>query len=151
MSFTKISILVLYICSSTVESNLHELMREKSLIKAGQFEVSQLIGHLRIQLDEGIDTIRSQTKQTRQNHADLLTDLKNLHRNALDISEKLAETMEYVLTQTELASGQFDQTMKQLNDINKTIFELAEFVNKLQDDLDTKLNWIVKKVGGTGK
>lgn len=124
-------------------------MNEKNLIKAGQLEVAQMIDDLKQKLDAGLITLESQTSQSRANHADLLHDLSTLHENAVQVSGMLEEAMEYVLKQSAIASVQFDATVHQLNDINKTVFDVAELIEQLRNDLEEQLLWISDKVGGT--
>lgn len=127
---------------TTVESNLHELMREKGLIKAGQLEVAEMLTQLKSQLDASLANIKQQSKESKQNHAALAKDLNELHENAF-------KTTEYILSQNEIAAGQFDETIKQLGDINNTIVKLAKLLRHLETDLDEKLSWIAERVGGT--
>lgn len=126
-------------------------MKEKSLIKSGQMEVAQMIIGLKSQLDDGMKSLKTQFSQSKLNHADLLKDLDYLHESASKISEKIGETTEYVLAQNELASGQFDDTIKHLNDIKKIIFTLSTLLEQIQANVDRKLVWILDKVGDTGK
>lgn len=124
-------------------------MHEKNLIKAGQLEVAAMINALKQKLDDGLITFESQSSQSRANHADLLRDLSVLHDNAVKVSQKLEDAMEYVLTQTAVASVHFDATVQQLNDINKTVFGVADLIKQLRSDLEEQLRWISEKVGGT--
>lgn len=134
---------------SSIENNLQDIMHEKNLIKAGQLEVAQMIGALKKKLDNGLLTLDSQSSQSRANHADLLSDLSMLHDNAVRVSQKLEEAMEYILTQSAVASVQFEATVEQLNDINKTVFDVADLIKQLRNDLEEQLQWISSKVGGT--
>lgn len=135
--------------STSIENNLQDIMHEKNLIKAGQQEVAQMIGALKQKLDAGLITLESQSTQSRANHADLLRDLSALHENAVRVSHQLEEAMEFVLSQTAVASVQFEATVQQLNDINKTVFDVADLIKQLRNDLDAQLRWISDKVGGT--
>ena len=87
-----------------VESNLHELMREKGLIRSGQIEVANMIDSLKVKLDESLINLKQQSKQMKENQAALLEDLNGLQSNAFHISDKLGATTEYILAQNELAS-----------------------------------------------
>lgn len=127
---------------TTVESNLHELMREKSLIKAGQLEVADMITHLKSQVDATLSNLKQQSKEAKNNHAALTKDLDDLHESAF-------KTNEYILTQNEITAGQFQETIKQLDDVNETITKLAKVLRHLENDLDAKLAWIAERVGGT--
>lgn len=134
---------------STIESNLHELMREKGLIRSGQVEVARMIDQLKLKLDESLTNLKQQSKESKQNHEALAKDLEQLHDNAFSISDKLSDTTEFILSQNELASTQFDQTIRQLSEINETIVKLSSLLNSLETDIDRKLAWIADKVGGT--
>lgn len=134
---------------STIESNLHELMREKGLIRSGQVEVARMIDQLKQKLDESLINLKQQSKESKQNHAALTKDLEQLHENAFSISDKLSDTTEFILSQNELASTQFDQTIRQLGEINETIVKLSTLLNTLETDIDRKLAWIADKVGGS--
>lgn len=132
-----------------VESNLHELMREKGLIRSGQIEVANMIDNLKYKLDDSLINLKLQSKQMKENQAALREDLNSLHSNAFHISDKLSATTEYILTQNELASTQFDQTIRRLSEINETIEKLQSLVQTLEGNVGEKLAWITNKIGGT--
>lgn len=134
---------------TTIENNLHELMREKGLIRSGQVEVARMIDQLKQKLDESLVNLKQQSKESKQNHDALARDLVQLHENAFSISDKLSDTTEFILSQNEMASTQFDQTIRQLGEINETIVKLSSVLNTLETDIDRKLAWIADKVGGT--
>lgn len=134
---------------STIESNLHELMREKGLIRSGQVEVARMIDQLKQKLDESLINLKQQSKESKQNHVALAKDLEQLHENAFSISDKLSDTTEFILSQNEMAATQFDETIRQLGEINETIVKLSTLLNTLETDIDKKLAWIADKVGGT--
>lgn len=136
---------------AAVESNLHELMREKGLIRSGQMEVAKLIDHLKEKLDESLVNLKQQSREMKQNQAALLDDLGGLRTNAFHISDKLSETTEYILSQNEIASTQFDRTVQRLSEIGETIEKLAVLVHTLEGNVDQKLAWITNKIGGTDK
>lgn len=134
---------------AVVEGNLHELMREKGLIRSGQMEVSKMIEHLKTKLDESLLNLKQQSKQMKTNQEALLNDLDGLQKNAFQISDKLSDTTEYILSQNEIASNQFDQTIHRLSEINDTIEKLQRLMKTLEVSVDEKLVWITNKIGGT--
>lgn len=134
---------------AVVENNLHELMREKGLIRSGQLEVANMIEHLKAKLDESLTNLKQQSTQMKENQATLLDDLNNLQSNALHISDKLGETTEYIFSQNEIASSQFDQTIQRLSEISQTIEKLQTLIKVLENSVDGKLAWITQKIGGT--
>lgn len=134
---------------AVVESNLHELMREKGLIRSGQIEVAEMIEHLKAKLDESLLNLKQQSKQMKDNQAALLDDLNNLQSNAFHISDKLSDTTEYILSQNDIASTQFDQTINRLAEISNTIEKLQKLMKSLEGSVDEKLSWITNKIGGT--
>lgn len=132
-----------------VEGNLHDLMREKGLIRSGQVEVARMIETLKTKLDESLTNLKQQSKQMKDNQAALVDDLSNLQTNAFHISDKLSDTTEYILSQNEIASTQFDQTIQRLTEINLTIDKLQKLMTTLEGSVDQKLAWISNKLGGT--
>lgn len=132
-----------------VESNLHELMREKGLIRSGQIEVANMIDSLKVKLDDSLINLRQQSKQMKENQAALLEDLNSLHSNAFHISDKLSATTEYILAQNDIASTQFDQTIRRLSEINEMIEKLQHLLQTLEGNVGEKLAWITTKIGGT--
>lgn len=132
---------------AAIQTNLHELMREKSLIRSGQTEVARLIDDLRQKLDDSTNSLLRQSHQMKQNHEALQHDLGNLQTNALHISDKLGETTEYILSQNEIASAQFDQTVRHLSEIRATAEQLSVALRTLEGDVDAKLTWIRDKIG----
>lgn len=134
---------------AVVESNLHELMREKGLIRSGQMEVANMIESLKSKLDESLLSLKQQSKQMKENQAALLDDLSDLQSNAFQISDKLGATTEYILAQNDLASSQFDQTIRRLSEINEMIEKLQNLMQTLEGNVGEKLAWITDKIGGT--
>lgn len=132
---------------TAIQTNLHELMREKSLIRSGQVEVARLIDDLRQKLDDSTTSLLRQSHQMKQNHEVLQQDLSNLQTNAIHISDKLGETTEYILSQNEIASAQFDQTVRHLDEIRQTAEQLSDALKTLEGDVNSKLAWIRDKVG----
>lgn len=132
-----------------VESNLHELMREKGLIRSGQVEVANMIDSLKVKLDESLINLKMQSKQMKENQAALLEDLNGLQSNAFHISDKLSATTEYILAQNDLASTQFDQTIRRLSEINEMMEKLQNLMQTLEGSVSEKLAWITNKIGGT--
>lgn len=134
---------------AAVQTNLHELMREKSLIRSGQVEVARMIDELKEKLDDSMTSLKRQSHQMKQNHENIQADLSNLQTNALHINDKLGETTEYILSQNEIASAQFDQSVRHLSEIKETTEQLAMLLQTLEGDVNTKLTWIRNKIGDT--
>lgn len=134
---------------TAVQSNLHELMREKGLIRSGQIEVARMVDELKQKLDDSMTSLKRQSNQMKQNHEALQDDLGNLQTNALHINDKLTETTEYILSQNEIASAQFDQTVRHLSEIKETAEKLAVLIQSLEGDVNNKLAWIRNKIGDT--
>lgn len=134
---------------AAVQTNLHELMREKSLIRSGQVEVARMIDELKQKLDDSMTSLKRQSHQMKQNHENIQADLSNLQTNALHINDKLGETTEYILSQNEIASAQFDQTVRHMSEIKETAEQLAQLLQTLEGDVNTKLTWIRNKIGDT--
>lgn len=63
---------------AAVQTNLHELMREKSLIRSGQVEVARMIDELKEKLDDSMTSLKRQSNQMKQNHENIQVDLSNL-------------------------------------------------------------------------
>lgn len=132
-----------------MESNLHNLIHEKSLIRSGQKEVAEMINNLKAKLDESMANFKQQTKETTKNHETLTKDLKDLHENALHISDKISDTTEYILSHNEVTSNQLDQSIRQLDELKETVIKLTNLLRTVENDVDQKLSWILDKVGGT--
>lgn len=134
---------------SAVADSLHELQQEKALIRAGQLEVAVLIDALKTKLDAGLVQLDAHARQANRNQDELLADLQRLHENALTISGRLEQAMELVLTQSEMASAQYDQTVGRLGEVRATVYDVAEMMAKMQTELEQHMGWMVQKVGGT--
>lgn len=134
---------------AAVQTNLHELMREKSLIRSGQVEVARMIDELKLKLDDSMTSLKRQSHQMKQNHDNIQADLSNLQTNTLHINDKLGETTEYILSQNEIATAQFDQTVRHLGEIKESAEQLAMVLQTLEGDVNSKLTWIRAKIGDT--
>lgn len=126
-------------------------MHEKSLIRAGQLEVAEMITKLKAKVDDGLITLDSHSRQTHTNHAQLLHDLDRLQQNAARLSDRLEQTMEHMLAQSEMAAVQFDTTVGRLGDIRRTVSDVAQLMGDLQADLQRHLAWLAERVGGTDR
>ncbi|XP_055595220.1 protein brambleberry-like [Uranotaenia lowii] len=132
-----------------VESNFRELVREKSLIRAGQQEVAILLTDLRTRIDDSIKQLESQSKRSKLNHASLLSDMETLQKHAAMISNKIDETGTHFASHHKAAEEQYQYTLGQLQKINNTVANMLTMIGALQKDFNQKLNWITEKVGGS--
>ncbi|XP_049543283.1 protein brambleberry-like [Anopheles darlingi] len=97
-----------------VESNFCELVREKSLIRAGQQEVAVLLTDLRARIDGSMRQLEQQPKRSKVNHDSLLTDLERLQANAAAIATKIDETGIHFVEHHRVAEQQYRYTLEQL-------------------------------------
>ncbi|XP_053695288.1 protein brambleberry-like [Sabethes cyaneus] len=132
-----------------VESNFRDLVREKSLIRAGQQEVAVLLTDLRDRIDESIKQLETQTKKNKLNHASLLSDMESLQSGAAVIAAKIDETSAHITVQHQTAEKQFEYTLDQLQKINDTITNMLTIIDAFQKNFDEKLSWITEKIGGS--
>ncbi|XP_058447838.1 protein brambleberry-like isoform X2 [Malaya genurostris] len=131
-----------------VESNFRELVREKSLIRAGQQEVAVLLTDLRNRIDDSVKQLEVQSKRSKLNHASLLSDMENLQKNAMAVASKIDETNSHFIVHHRAAEQQFQYTLDQLEKFNSTITNMLTAISSLQKDFDQKLSWITDKIGG---
>ncbi|XP_058840341.1 protein brambleberry-like [Topomyia yanbarensis] len=132
-----------------VESNFRDLVREKSLIRAGQQEVAILLTDLRNRIDESVKQLDQQSKRSKLNHASLLSDMESLQKSAATIATKIDETGSHFVSHHRAAEQQFQYTLEQLEKINRTVDNMLAMIGALQKDFDQKLSWITEKIGGS--
>ncbi|XP_035795721.1 protein brambleberry-like [Anopheles albimanus] len=131
-----------------VESNFRELVREKSLIRAGQQEVAVLLTDLRARIDGSMRQLEQQSKRSKLNHDSLLTDLERLQANAADIAAKIDETGLHFAEHHRVAEQQYRYTLEQLQRINATVTNVLKSLGSVRDDFNRQLAWFAEKVGG---
>ncbi|XP_055638034.1 protein brambleberry-like [Toxorhynchites rutilus septentrionalis] len=132
-----------------VESNFRELVREKSLIRAGQQEVAILLSDLRGRIDDNIKQLELQSKKSKLNQDSLLRNMENLQKNAATIAEKIDETSDHFASHHNAVEMQYQYTLEQLQKINSTIANMLTMIGALQENFDKKMAWITEKVGGS--
>lgn len=54
-----------------------------------------------------------------------------------------------LLKQSEMATIQYDATLKQLSEVNKTVHSLVQMIGSTRQIIDDKLEWISNALGGT--
>uniref|UniRef100_A0A182MWZ9 Protein brambleberry n=1 Tax=Anopheles culicifacies TaxID=139723 RepID=A0A182MWZ9_9DIPT len=132
-----------------VESNYRDLLREKSLIKAGQQEVAMLLTDLRKRIDDSVAQLEVQSKASKVNHDSLLTDLERLQANAAKIAAKIEETGVHFTEHHRAVEEQYRYTLEQVQRINATVANMLESLKALQQDFNHHLAWLVETIGGS--
>lgn len=129
-----------------MESNLKELVREKSLIRSGQVEVASLLTGLKEKIDESLRQLETQASRSKLQYNSIIDDLQE---SAGRISDQIEKTSAHISSHQESTLEQYEYTMDQLKKMNSTIYDLANLVTGLQKEFEHKLNWISHKIGGT--
>ncbi|XP_063699487.1 protein brambleberry-like [Culicoides brevitarsis] len=129
-----------------LESNLKELVREKSLIRSGQVEVANLLTGLKAKIDESLKQLETQAARSKLQYNSIIDDLQ---ASAGRITDQIDKTKATISSHQESTLEQYEYTMEQLKKMNATIYDLAYIVSGLQKDFEQKLTWISEKIGGT--
>lgn len=129
-----------------LESNLKELVREKSLIRSGQVEVANLLTGLKQKIDESLKQLETQATRSKLQYNSIIDDLQE---SAGRITDQIDKTAAHITSHQESTMEQYEYTMVKLRKMNSTIYDLAYLVTGLQQDFEQKLTWISEKIGGT--
>ncbi|XP_069690201.1 protein brambleberry-like [Periplaneta americana] len=134
-----------------VTLNLRELTREKALIAAGHRELAKMTEDVKKKLDEASMDLSNQVNERRDNHKQLLQDLESIQAQAALIWERIDESTQQILAQHASAAAQYESTLHKLAQINTTVNFLLNLMDKTRHELDERLGWLTRLLGGTGE
>lgn len=93
--------------------------------------------------------IETQSGLSKQNHQELLDDIIAIQNKAQIIYKRIEDSAELLLNQTETAKKQYQETLLQLAEVNRTVSGLIDLVNNTKKTLEEKLIWLSNSLGGT--
>lgn len=70
---------------------------------------------------------------------------------ARQIWDRIESSTNQIMEQNMEAAEQYEQTLKQLDQINQTVHFLLNLTNSLRTEVDQKLGWLTNYIGDTGK
>lgn len=129
------------------EANMREILKEKSLLKLGNKELSSFILNLKLKIQEGISGIHSQNEETKQAYASLLSDFEQLNIISSRITSKLEDITEEISERGEENYALLETTKRQIKQIDEVVLELFEIVMKLKTEFNEKVTWIENYLG----
>lgn len=124
-------------------------MHDKSLIKVGQLELVEILASIKDKVNDGLLTLDTHSRQAHTNHVQLQQDLDRLDKHTARLTERLELATAHLLTHSEMASVQFDQTVLKMNEIRHTVIDVAERMGGVQADLRRHFGWLADHVSDT--
>lgn len=73
-----------------------------------------------------------------------------MQEKAHQIWDRIESSTNQIMEQNMEAAEQYEQTLKQLDQINQTVHFLLDLTNTLKAEVDEKLGWITNYIGDTG-
>lgn len=129
---------------------MEELDAERQRRIEGHAELATLIASLKQMLNMNRAMLSEQTEQIRSGHNEMHDNLQELHEYAMDQSQTVNNHLDELVSRTENVLDKFDATIGQLDELHRTMLSVAGIVRDVQQLVDTKLEWLVRSVGGTG-
>ncbi|RZC38000.1 brambleberry-like, partial [Asbolus verrucosus] len=133
----------------TLEDNINKLAKEKELIVDTHNQLVEMTKKIQNRLEDSTKRLENQAGESRQNHQELLDDLIAIQNQAHIIFERIEESSKLLLQQNENFKVQYEETLKNLAEVNKTVHNLVSLVGGTRQALEERLTWLTTALGGT--
>ncbi|KAJ8963728.1 hypothetical protein NQ314_005421 [Rhamnusium bicolor] len=132
-----------------IEDNIHKLIDEKRLIVETHNQLMQMTQNMQDKLGHSLEQLDHQSHESKLNHKELIEDLLKIQEKAQDIFKKIDESSYMLLKQNEDFKSQYESTLKNLQEVNKTVHSLVTLVGGTRMALEERLMWLTNTLGGT--
>ncbi|OWF39851.1 protein brambleberry-like [Mizuhopecten yessoensis] len=132
-----------------VSSNIDNLMKEKSLIAAGNKELADMTESIKNKLELTTSTLTEQDSDQKKNHRQIMEDLNGIHVKAQEALSKLDNSSKYFLKNHKEMMVHYQLLYENIIKINSTVENLLSTVSAMQEKLDKKIGWFTHILGAT--
>jgi hypothetical protein len=132
-----------------LEDNIKKLAQEKELIVNTHNQLVKMTHRIQQKLEDSSRNLEEQAGESRQNHQELLDDLIAIQSKAHAIFERIEESSTLLLQQNENFKLQYEETLRNLAEVNKTVHNLVSLVGGTRQALEERLAWLTTALGGT--
>ncbi|XP_033763111.1 protein brambleberry-like [Pecten maximus] len=132
-----------------VTSNIDNLVKEKSLIAAGNKELADMTESIKNKLELTTSTLTEQDNDQKKNHMQIMEDLNRIRVKAQEALSKLDNSSKYFLKNHKETMVHYQLLYENIIKINSTVGNLLSTVSIMQDKLDKKIGWFTHILGAT--
>ncbi|XP_044751710.1 protein brambleberry-like [Coccinella septempunctata] len=132
-----------------IEENIARLVDEKRIIAETHNKLISLTKDLQEKIGDSKNQLQIQSTESKLNHQELIRDLILLQEQTQEIFRKIEESSQLLLTQSKEFRDQYDYTLKNLIEVNKTVHSLVSLVGGTKKALEERLQWVSTALGGT--
>ncbi|XP_069119342.1 protein brambleberry-like [Argopecten irradians] len=132
-----------------VTSNIDNLVKEKSLIAAGNKELADMTESIKNKLEHTTSTLTEQDNDQKKNHMQIMEDLNRIHVKAQEALSKLDNSSKYFLKNHQETLIHYQLLHENIIKINNTVSHLLSTVATMQEKLDQKIGWFTHILGAT--
>lgn len=132
-----------------IEQNIARLVDEKRIIAEAHNKLISLSKDLQEKIGDSRNQLQIQSHESKMNHQELINDLITLQEQTQKIFKKIEESSQLLLTQSKEFKDQYDYTLKNLMEVNKTVHNLVSLVGGTKKALEEQLHWVSTALGGT--
>ncbi|KAB0804700.1 hypothetical protein PPYR_01670 [Photinus pyralis] len=133
----------------SIENNIQRLADEKRLIAETNDQLMQMTHAVQGKLELAASQLKEHSDESHLNHQELLDDLVSIQNKVQVIFQRIEDSSELLLKQSELAQQQYQVTVEQLAEVNATVHSLVSLVGGTRRALEERLAWINSALGGT--
>ncbi|KAK5646978.1 hypothetical protein RI129_005442 [Pyrocoelia pectoralis] len=133
----------------SIENNIQRLTDEKRLIAETNDRLMQMTQTVQGKLELAVSQLKDHSDESHVNHQELLDDLIEIQDKVQSIFQRIEDSSELLLKQSELAHQQYQITVEQLAEVNATVHSLVSLVGGTRKALEERLSWINTALGGT--
>ncbi|KAJ8939936.1 hypothetical protein NQ318_007864 [Aromia moschata] len=132
-----------------IEDNIRRLVDEKRLILETHDRLVQMTKSMQEKIGHSLQQLDHQSQESKVNHKELIGDLLKIQEKAHNIFKKIDESSHLLLKQNEDFKRQYEFTLKNLEEVNRTVHNLVTLVGGTRQALEERLTWITTALGGT--
>jgi len=136
--------------SSSLRGNVRALNHEKMLIDSGRKQLKEMAKTVKEKLENATMEIQKQDVDRKKSNRRILEDLNRIRSKAEEVWSKIDHSTLQMVSYHSETTQHYNETMENLKVINETIAYLLKVTNQMQENIDDRLTWLTKHLGGTG-
>ncbi|XP_019867205.1 protein brambleberry [Aethina tumida] len=132
-----------------IEDNIRRLADEKRLILETHNEIIQMTKSMEEKLQQASSQMDNQNNESKNNHKQLAEDLLKIQSKTHEVFHRLDEFSHLMVEQNRQFKKQYESTLKNLAEVNRTVHNLVSLVGGTRQALEERLSWLTTALGGT--
>ncbi|XP_028660096.1 protein brambleberry [Erpetoichthys calabaricus] len=135
---------------TSIDTNLERLAQERALIASGQQLVAQLIENITWRMENVSKHLKDQSVDLEDGHKAILSDLAEVRIRAQEIYSKIESNAAGFVVYQNRTVHYYEQLMSNLQRMNTTLGNLADFVDSMHNSMEHRLQHIQSFISWAG-